>query len=109
MIQETPDIPHKRGDAYSRIVTIPSDFADGYFSGWTVKAQLKDSREKLIADFVCAWVDDVTTRHLRVSKFETQDWPVEALRWDIQFTRTSDGWIASTNTVVLHVLRDETQ
>lgn len=29
---------HKAGDSYARLLTIPAEFANGYFVGWTPKS-----------------------------------------------------------------------
>ncbi len=100
---------HKRGDSFSRLITIPADLADGHFVGWTMAGQVRDEAGNLLATLTCAWVDPQTTRDLRVTVLSTTAWPVGAAELDVQFTRTSDGWVQSTETHRFKVIRDVTQ
>ena len=103
-------IQFKRGDSFDYVTTIPATFADGYFVGWTVAAQVRDPASgTLIADLTCAWVDPATTRSLQLLKLDTSDWPIQTLDFDVQFTRTSDGYKISTATASILVGKDVTQ
>lgn len=100
---------HKRGDSFDYGFLIPSSFADGYFDGWTVAAQVRDANGKLIADLTPTWDDPVTTRSLRLLKINTKTWPIGDLAFDVQFTRPGDGYVVSTTTVEFSVIKDMTQ
>ena len=101
---------HKRGDSFDYVTTIPDTFADGHFVGWDVAAQLRDpSKGSLVAQLDVSWVDPATTRQLRLLKIDTKTWPVVPLEFDVQFTRTSDGYTLSTATEKLVVIKDVTQ
>jgi hypothetical protein len=105
-------IEHKRGDTFDRLLVMPAEFVDGYWLGWTVTAQLRTVRGKLISDFVTSWADPAaTTRILRLflADSETQAWPLGDQEFDAQFVRISDGWKRSTVTQIVTVLRDVTQ
>ena len=100
---------HKRGDTFIRIVEIPPTLEDGYFAGYSVASQLRNGRDEKIADFTAEWDDPQTTRRLTLRGDNTSAWPTERLRYDIQFTRTEDGFVVSTSTVLLQIERDETR
>lgn len=104
-------IRHKRGDTFDRLLVIPADFADGYWVGWTVTAQIRTARGKLISDLVATWADPAsTTRTLRLFDATTQDWPIaDDHEIDVQFVRISDGTKRSTETLIVTVVRDVTQ
>jgi hypothetical protein len=100
---------HKAGDSYARLLTIPADFADGYFVGWTPKSQIRAADGSLVAECTCTWLDSSTTRHLQLVVVDTSIWPVGcSVQTDVQFTRTSDNFIMSTTTATLRVARDVT-
>ena len=103
----TPDT-HKRGDSFDRIAEIPPWFPDGYFAGQTVKAQLRSRKTgEKIADFNCSWLDDATTRNLRLQKLDTTAWPTGEAELDVEFNRT-DGFVYSSSTAVLWIVADVT-
>ena len=100
----------KRGDSFDYTATIPSSFADGYFVGWTVAAQIRDpASSTLIANLDCSWINAATTRELRLLKIDTTSWPTQTLEFDVQFMRTSDAYKISTDTVQVIVTKDVTQ
>jgi hypothetical protein len=100
---------HKAGDSYARLLTIPTEFADGYFVGWTPKSQIRTPEGALVAECTCTWLDAATTRHLQLVVVNTSAWPVgQTVQTDVQFTRTSDGFVLSTTTATLRVVRDVT-
>jgi len=103
-------ITHKRGDTFEHLAAIPSTFADGYFVGWTVTAQVRTAKYgALLADLTCSWADPLTTRIISVKELDTSNWEVGPAEMDIQFVRTSDGTTISTNTVQISVLKDITR
>ncbi len=103
-------IEHKRGDTFDRLLVMPAEFVDGYWLGWTVAAQIRTARGKLISDLITSWADPAAdTRTLRLFHADTEEWPLGAHELDVQFTRTSDGTIRSTETLIVTVLRDVTQ
>jgi hypothetical protein len=99
----------KRGDTFDRMAAIPSIFNDGYFAGWTVKSQIRDSRyQKVIADLVCTWDDPLTTRILYIRDFDTTDWPPGNAVMDIEFHNDATGYVLSTNTLNVKITQDVT-
>ena len=67
------------------------------YTGWTISCQIRDQKDKLIADVACAWED--ATRglfSLTVDKAATALWVEGRYYTDIQFT-TPDG-LVSVNT-----------
>ena len=100
----------KRGDSFDYVTTIPDTFADGYFAGWTVAAQVRDPvKGTLIAQLDTSWLNPVTTRQMRLLKIDTRAWPVGTLAFDVQFTRTSDSYVLSTATETMTIIKDVTQ
>lgn len=104
-------IQHKRGDTFDQVLLIPeATFPNGYFVGWEVASQIRTNRGKPIDTFVATWADPVAdTRFLRLFKQETLLWPLATLEVDVQFTRLSDSFVQSTETILVQVLRDVTQ
>lgn len=101
---------HKRGDSFDYVTTVPDTFPDGYFAGWTVASQVRNpSSGALIANLEPSWVDPDTTRQLRLLKIDTSTWPVGKAEFDVQFTRTSDGFKASTVTAEFTIVKDVTK
>lgn len=103
-------LPHKRGDSFDRLTNIPIVFADGYFVGWTVTAQVRTAQySKPIADLVCTWINPATTRILQLQCIDTTLWTLGMAEMDIQFVRTSDGYTTSTSTIQFEIVRDVTR
>lgn len=103
-------IQHKRGDTFDRVLLIPEvTFENGYFLLWDVASQIRTPRGKLIAELTATWADpEDDTRFLRLFYEPTTDWPLGDLEIDVQFTRQSDLFIQSTETISVQVLRDVT-
>lgn len=87
---------HIRGKSFTRLLTIPAQFGDGYFADWTVSSEIRDDDGKLVAAPVCEWLNTGTTRDLKVRVVNTTAWPVGVLWIDIKFVRTSDGEVEQT-------------
>lgn len=102
---------HKRGDSFDILVTIPPRFADGYFAGYTVTSQIRKpgADGAKVADLACAWVDALTTRALRLQCIDTAAWPTGPAQFDVQFRRTSDGFVLSSTTAQIAILPDVTR
>lgn len=101
---------HKRGDTFDFTTAIPDTFPDGYFVGWTVAAQVRNAASgALISTLDTSWLNAATTRNLRLLKIDTKAWPVGKVEFDVQFTRTSDGYVISTSTEQFNVIKDCTQ
>lgn len=103
-----PPNTHKRGDSFDRVGAMPAQFADGYFVGWTVASQIRTASGTLVADLVCTWLDNATTRDLRLTKIDTTAWPAGEAKIDVQFKRTSDGFTFSSETETLWIVGDVT-
>lgn len=104
-----PPPQHKAGDSYSRLFTVPAEYADGHFVGWTVKSQIRSESGALVADVVCAWQDGATTRNLVLSVADTSAWKPGLVEIDVQFTRTADSFVMSTTTASFVVTKDVTK
>jgi len=100
---------HKRGDSFHRLASIPDTFADGYFVGWAVTSQIRTKPGKLVAELACEWDDPATTRTLSLKALDTTAWTVGPVEMDIQFVRTSDGFVLSTSTVAFEIIKDITR
>jgi hypothetical protein len=104
----TEILRHKRGDSFELIATLPEQFPDGHFSGWSVASQVRRSSGELVADLETDWVDAATTRHIHLQRLDTTTWPVSTVYMDVQFTR-QDGYTLSTSTVNILVEKDVTR
>lgn len=108
----TSSYQHKRGDSFDLLVTIPvAQYPDGYFSGYTVASQLRTvgANGAKIADLTCTWVNDLTTRELRLTCLDTTKWPIGSAQFDVQFTRISDGFVFSSATSTITIIYDVTR
>lgn len=99
---------HKRGASFDVLVTIPAQFADGYFADYAPTSQVRTNDDTLVAELTCAWVDPVTTRALRLTCLDTSAWPVGAALFDVRFKR-SDGHVIPSSTAQLIVVKNITQ
>jgi hypothetical protein len=102
-------VRHKRGVTFEQIVTIPAEFADAYFSGWTPKCEIRNRADQLVATATCTWVDPATTRELKLRVADTDDWPIDSLEFDIAFSRNIDGHTLKTDTARLLIEKDVTR
>ena len=102
-------IKFKRGDTFDRILLIPeATFADGYFLGWTVTSQIRTSTGRLIGELTPTWADPAAdTRFLQLVNEDTTKWPIGTHEVDAQFVSPT-GYILSTETLLVNVLRDVT-
>lgn len=103
---------HKVGDSFTRLFVVPTEFADGYFVGWTATSQIRDQLDALVATAECSWLDPVTTRNLKLRVASTASWSQWAGQLvfiDIQFVRTADGEVMSTTTASFKIVKDVTQ
>jgi hypothetical protein len=101
---------HKRGDSLDLVVAVPARFADGYFTGYEVASQIRAQEGGAkVADLTCEWLDAATTRNLRLTCLDTTAWPVLPAEFDVQFKRTSDGFVISTTTQPMYIVKDVTR
>lgn len=101
-------ITHKRGRSFDKALIIPDTFADGFFIGFTPKAELRDQSGTLVATFNCAWADPVTTRNLMIQQLDTNTWPTTSCVFDVRFRRESDGYTKYTNTETVLIVKNVT-
>lgn len=103
-------IRHKRGDTAEWYLILPEeDFPDGYFDGWEIAAQIRQANEAIISSLEATWAEPAeTTRTIRLFSADTRHWPVGFQEVDVQFTRTSDGYIRSSETFLVDVIKDVT-
>lgn len=98
----------KRGDTFERILALPDDIADGYFVGWNIDSEVRKESGGLVDTLVATWLDEPTRKTIKLFKLDTSGWPTGRLFFDVQFTRISDDYVRSTETVTLNVVRDQT-
>ncbi len=100
---------HKRGDSFDYTAELPSSFADGYFSGWSLSSEVRrKSNNQLVSTLSASWVDPAKTRSIRLLALDTLSWPLEDMVFDVVLRRPSDGYRISTNTVSFSVVRGVT-
>lgn len=102
---------HKRGDTFDLVGPVSLTF-DGNpvqdFTGWVPNAQLRNTADDLVAQFVCEWVDPIA-RLLRVYfPGPTNRWELGCHEFDIQFT-APNGAVVSTQTAEIEIVRDITR
>lgn len=101
---------HKRGDSFDYTATVPGDFADGYFAGWTVTSQVRNAKTGvLVAELGATWTDPATTRALRLLALDTSAWTIGQMKFDVRLRRDSDGYTLSTSTVLFNLVEGVTQ
>lgn len=101
-------LEQKRGDSLSFMGEIPADFADGFFSGWSMSSQIRKAQYyTFIDDLDVEWVDPDTTREFTLSKIDTTAWPIGPALIDVQFVR-NDGFTKSTDTIQISIIHDVT-
>jgi len=84
-------IEQRQGDAFDYVGTIPASFADGYFAGWTVSANVYDSAGALITAVTATWNDPAVTRVLHLFVLDTTTWPLGVVTLDVRLVR-GDGY-----------------
>ncbi|WP_440105429.1 hypothetical protein [Acidovorax sp. BL-A-41-H1] len=109
MTCSTTPQPHKRGASFDELIVIPSQFADGYFADFTPASQVRTLDGTLVANLTCEWVDPVTTRALRLTCLDTTAWPIGPVLIDARFKRAGDGYVISTTSAQLIVVKDVTR
>jgi hypothetical protein len=102
-------ITHKRGDTLDLIANIPSKFADGYFIGFATRCQIRTETGALISDSQCGWVDPETTRAVRITVADTEQWPTGNAVYDVQFVRSGDSFTISSTTQAISIVKDITR
>ncbi len=100
---------HKRGDSFELVCGVPARFADGYFAGYEVTSQIRSQAGVKLADLTCTWLNAATTRSLRLTCIDTTAWAPGIARLDVQFKRTSDGFVTSSTTTQMYILDDVTR
>lgn len=100
---------HIRGDTFDYVAIMDATIPDGAFVGFVPTCQLRDLQGKLISDVVTAWVDPATTRSISLHVTDTQGWKIGPALYDIQFRRTSDGYVRSTHKGVFDIIEDVTR
>ena len=107
-------IRQTRGDSFFKLLTfpigeLPAAIPLGYWIGWTVKSQIRRMRDgELLSDCVCTWANPLTTTTLAVEALDASEWTVGQAKWDVQFTRTSDGATVSTLLDIIDITADST-
>ena len=82
-----------RGSSFNVTMKIPSDIADGMFSDWTLKCQVRKLGNEMPAGFIAEvpvfWLDPATTRFVGIKHDATDSWPVGEAEFDVLFTSPS--------------------
>jgi hypothetical protein len=99
---------HKRGDTFAKMLGLPASIDAGYFVGWDVAGQIRTPQGRLIADVVVTWLDEPDRKTLQLYVEDTKTWRLGTHELDVQFTRISDGFVVSTATIPINVIRDVT-
>jgi hypothetical protein len=102
----------KRGADFNVTMLLPSWVTAGHFAGYTGSAQIRrlqdESVEGLISTIDFEWLDPEDARAFRLSKSDTQAWPVGLAELDVMFTGPEDQKIVS-ETVMIKIVRNITR
>lgn len=107
MTQPMQVIEHKRGDTFVPTCTYLDSAGAPYnypADGITISSQVRTLRGELVGTLTYAVVAGVGKFTLESGS--TQNWPLGALRWDVQFLQGAR--IFSTKTAELMILADNT-
>lgn len=103
----TTSIEHKRGDSFDyNVVVTDSGGSTIDLTNWTIKCQLRTSRDQLIETLTIE-EDDYSEGSYNLVCDDTTDWPVGNLYADIEYTDTASK-IQSTETFIVQVVKDYT-
>lgn len=102
-------ITHKRGDTFELTCSLENQGNDVDITGWTVAAQLRKTDDTLVQNMTIT-VTNAAAGEFTISApdTETDDWPIENLEIDVQFTESS-GNISSSETFTIAVIKDITR
>jgi hypothetical protein len=99
---------HKIGDTFFYLVTLDG-VEPGELAGYTPSSQVRSSFGTLYGQAICQWADagDATQVQLLIS--DTRRWRPGPAVVDIQFTRDTDGFDRSTDTLSFTIVQDVTR
>jgi hypothetical protein len=102
-------ISHKRGDTFELTCSLENQGNDVDMTGWSIAAQLRKTDDTLVQDMTVT-VTDAAAGEFKITAAdtETDDWPIENLEIDVQFTEVS-GNISSSETFTIAVIKDITR
>lgn len=103
------EIAHKRGDTFELTCSLENGGNPVDITGWTVAAQLRKGDDTLVQS-VTVTVTDASAGEFTVTaaSTETDDWPIENLDIDVEFTEAS-GAVSSSETFTINVIKDITR
>lgn len=102
-------IAHKRGDTFELTCSLENGGNDVDITGWTVAAQLRKTDDTLVQAMTITVTNASAGEFIiSASDTETDDWPIENLEIDVQFTEAS-GNISSSETFTINVIKDITR
>lgn len=103
----------KQGDSFDLVNLEPYQYRtdDGSlssdFTGWTARSQVRH-RGVLLTELDFEWIDAATCRFRLSSDADLYTWPLDELRFDVQFT-APDGTTRMTKTVIFELEHGVTQ
>lgn len=101
--------PIKRGDTFILACTYKQDGVPTSVELFTIRAQVRDSSENLVQELNVAKPDqEVSPGVFVLSAGQINDWPLDLLRCDIQFS-DEEGVVRSTQTFYIPVVEDVTR
>ena len=102
----TSELTHKRGDTFLANCTYTaSDLTPISLAGVTVRSQIRTFTGVLVSELAVTIEDQLTLPgkfRLRAEASNTETWPEEILRWDIQYTDSST--VQTSDTVLIKVV-----
>jgi hypothetical protein len=99
--------PFKRGDTFILVCTYKTDGTPTPIAGKVIASQIRRANNELIANMVVE-PDDINPARFALSPdSDTSEWPLETLFCDVEITE--DGFVRSSETINIPVIRDITQ
>ena len=100
-------IEFKRGDTFLLTCTYKVDDVASNIDDIDIDSQIRNNVKSLIQDLTVTKLAETGVFTLSATAEETSDWPITALRCDVQFSE--DGEVKSTQTFYITVIEDITK
>ena len=97
----------KRGDTFRLVCTYKVDGQPAAILGKTIASQIRRSNGTLVANMAVEPDEINPARFFLTPDTDTADWPLDVLQCDIEITE--DGFVRSSETIYIPVVKDITR
>lgn len=97
-------ITHKRGDSFEYLIVVEGA-TNEFFNSWDVTCTVKSDMGHVLDTINCVRLIEGDTYSILVKKIDTTKWRFGQHFIDIKFTRPSDGYVITSNSIRLDVVR----